>query len=72
MPVMTGIASFQLEIFNKWGDLIYSTTETDRPWMGEAYGGEHYVPNDLYHYRVTLKDLAQRTRDFSGSFLMTR
>jgi gliding motility-associated-like protein len=72
MPVMTGIASFQLEIFNKWGDLIYSTMETDRPWMGEAYGGEHYVPNDLYHYRVTLKDLAQRTRDFSGSFLMTR
>jgi len=72
MPVMTGIASFQLEIFNKWGDLIYSSTETDRPWMGEAYGGKHYVPNDLYHYRVTLKDLTQRTREFSGSFLMTR
>jgi gliding motility-associated-like protein len=72
IPVMTGIASFRLEIFNKWGDVIYTTTDVDRPWMGEAYGGDHYVPNDLYHFRVTTKDLAQRTREFSGSFLMTR
>jgi hypothetical protein len=69
---MTGMASFRLEIFNKWGDLIFSTTDVNLPWMGQAYGGDHYVPNDLYHFRVTTKDLTQRTRDFSGSFLMTR
>jgi gliding motility-associated-like protein len=72
MPVMTGIASFQMEIFNKWGDVIYSTTDVDRPWMGEAYGGDHYVPNDVYHFRVTTRDLTQKTREFSGSILLTR
>lgn len=46
--------SIELNIFNSWGELIYSTTDMDFRWQGNRQGSEYYVPNGLYHYNLKI------------------
>ena len=40
-----------LEIFNRWGQLIYSTTSVDRGWNGSSSGSD--LPEGTYYYILT-------------------
>jgi len=56
LPVALGVTSYDLEVRNRWGDLIWTTDDPERPWLGESTGGTHYAPNGLYLWRVTYRD----------------
>ncbi len=47
--------SIELDIFNAWGELIYSTTDVNFKWQGNALGSEYFVPNGIYHYRLNIQ-----------------
>lgn len=49
--VGNNITTFQLEIWDRWGELLYSTTDINAGWDG-YYKGK-IVPNDVYVYVVT-------------------
>ena len=47
--------SFSFQIFNRWGEQVWSTTDPNRPWDGGAYdlgGGDHFLPDGWYPYVV--------------------
>ena len=56
LPIALGVTSYDLEVRNRWGDLIWSTDDPERPWLGESNGGTHYAPNGLYLWKVTYRD----------------
>lgn len=43
---------FTLQIFNRWGEIVFETTDPEQVWDGSVRGGEHYVQNDVYIWRV--------------------
>jgi gliding motility-associated-like protein len=43
--------SFLLQIFNRWGQLVFESDNIAEPWMGEHSKGAHYVPDGIYIYR---------------------
>lgn len=48
--------AFSFQIFNRWGEQVWSTTDPNRPWDGGAYdlgGGDHYLPDGWYPYIVS-------------------
>jgi len=48
--------AFSFQIFNRWGERVWSTNDPDRPWDGGAYdlgGGDHYLPDGWYPYVVS-------------------
>jgi gliding motility-associated-like protein len=47
--------SIELDIFNAWGELIYSTTDVNFKWQGNALSSEYFVPNGIYHYRLKIQ-----------------
>lgn len=53
-PIVSGIdeSTFLLSIFNRWGELVFETTDPNQAWMGNHQGGKHYVPNGTYVWRV--------------------
>jgi len=71
-PVMTGVTSLELSIFNRWGDLIYQSNDLERPWSGQVEMGDYYAPNGLYHYRIFIRDLVLQSHEFSGCFSVIR
>lgn len=46
---------FDWIIFNRWGDVVFRTNDIKEPWTGEVDGGEHYAPNGLYNYVLSVK-----------------
>jgi gliding motility-associated-like protein len=53
------IERFNIAIYNRWGELIFTSIDPSVPWLGERRDGDQYVQNDVYSYRVTyqLKDV---------------
>ena len=53
IPVGKNIAELQLRVFDRWGGLLFETTDLTMGWDG-TYAGE-LVKNDMYVWRMTYK-----------------
>jgi gliding motility-associated-like protein len=47
--------SFRMDIFNRWGESVYSSTYPDGAWTGSFQGGEYFVPDGVYTYRISMR-----------------
>jgi gliding motility-associated-like protein len=64
---------FIFQIFNRYGDLVFESTNPADAWTGEVRDGEHYAPNGVYSWIATI--VSQSTgvkKEVSGSILVTR
>ncbi len=66
----TFIREARLEIFNRWGELIFSTENKDEGWDGSYRG----VPADagVYVYKAEITDFLQNTLTRMGTVLLIR
>ena len=44
------VEEYYLQIFNRWGDLVFESFDVKETWNGEVYGKP--APMDTYIYRV--------------------
>ncbi len=75
LPVMRGFEenTYTLEIFDRWGDIIFMTSEYGKPWTGNIHGGDYYVQDDVYVWQVKVKDKENAEyRVFRGSLTVVR
>ncbi|MBT6164092.1 MAG: PKD domain-containing protein [Crocinitomicaceae bacterium] len=72
IPVALGITYYNLQIFNRWGELIWTTIDSNEPWLGNSQSGAYYVPDGLYHYQVKIEDQLKYPRTYSGSIQLIR
>lgn len=56
---VTGLAidQFNMEIYNRWGQLMYTATNPSAGWNGGLDNSAEKVPDGTYFYIITLKDL---------------
>ncbi len=50
-PVSAGIEKYKLEIYNRWGELIFTSDDVKKGWNGYYKGSP--VKQDVYVWRVT-------------------
>lgn len=62
----TGSQPFNIQIFDRWGVLLYEATNKNEGWNGRTANGED-VTEGTYYYRVTIGD-----RDFAGNVTLVR
>ena len=49
---------FELEVWNRWGELVWRTTDPEDAWYGQVgEEGQHFVPNGPYSYRLEVHSL---------------
>jgi gliding motility-associated-like protein len=71
----TGIdaSNFQINIFNRWGEIVYSSTDPQQAWTGGASGGEYYIPNGVYTYYIATNSLKTGERyEYRGTISIIR
>jgi gliding motility-associated-like protein len=49
--------SFELWIFDRWGNMIYYTQSPLKPWDGHANGGKQIAQQDVYVWKINCKDI---------------
>lgn len=74
LPVGVGwdIGTYELYIFDRWGELIFSTEDYAQGWNGRAKGGTELVQNDVYVWKVNLKDLRGNRHKYIGHVTMLK
>ena len=48
------VEDYQLQIFNRWGELVFVTLDPEQLWLGGYPGGTHYVGNEVFTYVLIL------------------
>ena len=46
--------NFELTIWNRWGEKIYTITDPNEVWMGNYKNGDHYVPDGVYVWQLVV------------------
>ena len=66
----SGFITYQILIFNRWGELLYEATSLDKPWDG-IYKGEP-CQMDAYVYHVNITSYAGELYKYNGTVLLIR
>jgi gliding motility-associated-like protein len=68
----TGIVTFELFIFNRWGDLVWYSTDPDQAWTGGKLDDEYYVEDDVYPYLIKYTGVDNQAKKLSGTITLLR
>jgi gliding motility-associated-like protein len=70
-PAGVSIERFSMEVFDRWGHLVYSTTDMDRPWDGRVNGGTD-ATTGVYVYHYSAKGHYFEEREGYGHVTLVR
>jgi gliding motility-associated-like protein len=63
-----GIVDYKLQIFDRWGKLLWWSTDLDEYWDGTVIGGTGgIVPEDVYVWKVFINDVFGREHHYIGT-----
>ena len=64
--------NYKFQVFNRWGEVVFSTTDFDEKWDGQ-FKGKKTVPNDAYLWRIDVKNIKTgEFKELKGYVLLTR
>ncbi|MEL7005282.1 MAG: PKD domain-containing protein, partial [Bacteroidota bacterium] len=52
LPVMEGVSEFEMQVFNRWGELLFETRNKNIGWDGYYQG--KLSPQDVYIYKLSV------------------
>lgn len=64
------ISSMEMDIFNRWGELIYTLHSIDDRWDG-SYGGNK-CPDGVYTWKLVYSDTQYKKNELSGHVVLLR
>jgi gliding motility-associated-like protein len=62
---------YQLSIFDRWGQRIFHTTDTEEAWDG-TINGKVTAPNTIYSYQVIVQNVMYKEYKFTGHITLVR
>lgn len=65
--------AYHAVIFNRWGEKMFETTDPEAVWTGNYNNGEWFVPDGVYHYRITIRDKENEVgHEYEGHITIVR
>ena len=66
-----GFVNYLLRIYNRWGNLVYETTNPDLPWNGEQ--DNQLAPTEVYFYQMQFQlERQESIQNFKGDITLIR
>ena len=69
-PMIMGIKKYYFSVFNRWGEEIFKTENTDVGWDGMYYGSK--APIGAYVYLIRYRDVKGIEKSFNGKVVLVR
>jgi gliding motility-associated-like protein len=70
LPYVENVSYYHLYIFNRWGELIFETTDYQKGWDGTYRGKD--APQDSYIWRIDYKNLSGKYFNQYGFVILFR
>ncbi len=69
-PIIVGADEYELNILNKWGELLFISNDVNIGWDG--YYREELCKQDVYVYKINVKYLDGRSESYVGDLTLLR
>ena len=66
------ITDFKMEIFDRWGDLIFVSNDISVGWNGASKNDDYFSPPDVYPYRIVAKERYGELFELKGFIMLLR
>ncbi len=63
---------FEMKIFDRWGNMVFSSNNVDLPWDGRANKGTEIAQPDVYVYSIKVIDINKKKHDYKGIVTLVR
>jgi gliding motility-associated-like protein len=70
--ILNGTISYSMQIFNRWGELLYESNDIEKPWDGTIRNGEVECQAGVYMYIIRLMDVNKDLHVYSGTVNLIR
>ncbi len=67
-----GISSYQMLVFDRWGNMLFMTHDLNQGWNGMANGGTEVAQQDVYSYVIEIKDVYNKPHKYIGTIALMR
>ena len=71
-PQGSNIESFEMTIYNRWGEMIYHTMEIEKPWDGKSKDRGGIEKQDVYVYQIKVKETEGETHTYLGNVTLVK
>ena len=76
-PVNANLDEYSFKVYNRWGNVVFETEDTDDYWQGEQLEGNgnegYYVPVGVYTYEIRYSSNCNtEAKDFIGQISVVR
>jgi gliding motility-associated-like protein len=71
-PYGEGFTDFRIQIFNRWGELLYTSFDIDNGWDGTTKLSKKSLTSDMYFYRAYVADERGKEHEFSGWVMLLK
>lgn len=61
-----GIESFQMWIYDRWGHIIFESSDINDYWKGNAKGSSEPIEDGVYVWKAQVKDVFHKNHDLTG------
>jgi gliding motility-associated-like protein len=65
-----GIVQFHIQVFNRWGQLLFTSNDLSKGWDGTYLGNK--VQQGVYIYKATVRDLFSKQHFYVGNINLIR
>ncbi|MDX2173463.1 MAG: gliding motility-associated C-terminal domain-containing protein [Bacteroidota bacterium] len=66
MPKAVGVKKYHMDIFDRWGQLLFSTSDIEKGWDGKAKKGGDVLPPDVYVYKISVTQNTGKPKQYVG------
>ena len=66
------VEDYRLEVFNRWGECVFVTTDPEQGWMGGYTSGTHFAGNEVYNWVITIDTQLSPPRRMVGQVTAIR
>jgi gliding motility-associated-like protein len=71
-PEINGWTEVETLVFNRWGEIVFSSENPKSPWAGEVRNGSYFAPDGVYSYLIKAKFTNGEAREFRGFISLIR
>jgi gliding motility-associated-like protein len=70
LPKGYGITEYEIMIFDRWGEMVFRSTDMSRGWDGTYKNGLPFP--DVYAYRCVIKDVKENLHYYTGAVTLVQ
>lgn len=63
---------YRLYIFDRWGEMIFTSNDVRKGWDGKAKNGSDFAQQDVYTWKVELDDIFKKHHSYIGHITLLK